>query len=111
MESLDSDKSFESLDSDKSLEPGKFEYITNQINKKMLINAWNAITQLGLWDYMKKDICNYLFCKDKEIILISDKMFELGYRDHSGHSFGWIMRQMQYIAQNGEENYMKNYLK
>ena len=83
------------------LEPGKFTYVLNEINKKMLVNAWSAITQLGLWDYMKKDIINYIFSGDKEIYMISDKMFELGYRDHSGYSFSWIMRQMQYIAQPG----------
>ena len=77
----------------------------------MLVNAWSAITQLGLWDYMKKDIINYIFSGDKEIYMISDKMFELGYRDHSGYSFSWIMRQMQYIAQHGEESYKRHYLK
>ena len=93
------------------LEPGKFTYVLNEINKKMLVNAWSAITQLGLWDYMKKDIINYIFSGDKEIYMISDKMFELGYRDHSGYSFSWIMRQMQYIAQHGEESYKRHYLK
>lgn len=93
------------------LEPGKFTYVLNEINKKMLVNAWTAITQLGLWDYMKKDIINYIFSGDKEIYMISDKMFELGYRDHSGYSFSWIMRQMQYIAQHGEESYKRHYLK
>jgi hypothetical protein len=93
------------------LEPGKFTYVLNDINKKMLVNAWYAITQLGLWDYMKKDTVNYIFSGDKEIYMISDKMFELGYRDHSGYSFSWIMRQMQYIAQHGEENYKQNYLR
>jgi hypothetical protein len=99
------------MDINEFLEPGKFTYVSNEINKKMLVNAWTAITQLGLWDYMKKDIINYIFSGDKEIHMISDRMFELGYRDHSGYSFSWIMRQMQYIAQHGEESYKQNYLK
>jgi hypothetical protein len=32
-------------------------------------------------------------------------MVELGYNGHSGSSFGYTMRAMQYIAQNGEEKY------
>ena len=37
-------------------------------------------------------------------------MEELGYNGHSGYSFGWTMRQMQYIAEHGESNYMDTYL-
>jgi hypothetical protein len=94
-----------------NLEKGKFDYILNATNKKMLMNAWEAITQLDLWDFIKDDVSNFIFSGDKRVHAISDKMFELGYRDHSGFSFAWIMRQMQYIALHGEENYKKYYFK
>jgi hypothetical protein len=32
-------------------------------------------------------------------------MEELGYDGHSGASFGWTMRTMQYIANHGEKKY------
>ena len=35
------------------------------------------------------------------------KMGELGYYGHSGVSFGFIMREMQFIAQKGEKEYKK----
>jgi hypothetical protein len=85
---------------------GQFLYIQNKHNRKMLINAWNAITQLELWDYMKKDKISYMLSNDSEIHRISVKMEELGYGGHSGCSFGWTMRQMQRIARLGEEHYM-----
>ena len=93
------------------VEKGKFLYIDDAPSKKMHINAWTAISQLELWDYMKKDIFSYVLSKDKEIVMISDKMVELGYDMHSGSSFGWIMRQMEYIAKNGEESYRQLYVK
>ena len=92
-------------------EKGQFLYIDDVSSKKMHINAWNAISQLELWDYMKKDIFSYMESKDKEIFMISDKMVELGYDMHSGSSFGWTMRQMEYIAKHGEEAYMQNFWK
>ena len=75
----------------------------------MLQNAWEAITQLELWNYMKLDTESYMFSCDEEIKLISKKMIDLGYDGHSGCSFGWTLRQMQYIAQHGEEDYMNEY--
>lgn len=84
---------------------GQFLYVINIFTREMLVNAWNSITQLKLWDYMKKDTDSFIFNNDNEIKLIMKKMIELGYDEHSGCSFGWTMRQMQYIAINGEKQF------
>jgi hypothetical protein len=80
-------------------------YITSPHSREMLINAYNAIQLTELWDYMKKDQDNYMFNQDKELKIISDKMYDLGYCGHSGGSFGWTMRHMQFIAMNGLEKH------
>ena len=90
--------------------PGKFLYINCISTRNMLQNAWTAITILELWSFMRKEQESYMFSNDPEINIISNKMSELGYDCHSGSSFGWTMRQMQYIAKYGEEKYMNNYL-
>jgi hypothetical protein len=90
--------------------PGQFLYIKSDTYREMLQNAWTAITQLELWDYMKRDTESYMLSCDKEIDIITKKMETLGYDGHSGSSFGWTLRQMQYIAQYGESNYMDSYL-
>ena len=46
-----------------------------------------------------------MFNNDITLNTIHNKMIELGYDGHSGGSFGWTMRQMQYIANHGEEKY------
>ena len=56
---------------------------------------------------MKEPIFSYQLSDVTEIQAISKKMEELGYYGHSGSSFGWTMRQMQYIAQHGEELYLQ----
>jgi hypothetical protein len=96
-------------DNDK-FEPGEFLYISELHSREMLVNAWNAITQLEIWDYMKKDTCSYTFNNDNEIDIISRKMEELGYNGHSGFSFGWTMRQMQIISKIGEIKYRQEIL-
>lgn len=86
---------------------GEFLYITNIYTREMLVNAWKSITQLNLWNYMKKNNNSFMFTDDIEVKMISDRMEELGYSGHSGYSFGWTMRQMQFIARYGELEYVK----
>ena len=85
--------------------PGKFEYIKDISTKEMLSNAWQAITMTENWNFVKKPIESFSWSNDPRINIISNKMVELGYNEHSGSSFGYTMRAMQYIAQNGEEKY------
>lgn len=89
---------------------GQFLYVDDANDKEMLQNAWTAITQLDLWDYMKRDTDSYMMSSDPEINIITKKMEELGYDGHSGSSFGWTMRQMQHIAQHGEDDFMDTYI-
>jgi hypothetical protein len=60
----------------------------------MFETAYQAITITELWDYMKKDVVNYMFNGDAEVRIIYDKIEKLGYNGHSSVSFGYIMRHM-----------------
>ena len=93
--------------------PGKFDYIKPESSnyKAMLVNAYQAIAQTETWDFVKKDCESFIFSNDPKIWIISNKMEQLGYHGHSGASFGCTMREMQYIAQNGEEKFRDRYLK
>lgn len=90
--------------------PGVFDYIKNEREKIMLENAWQAITLTENWSFIKQDTESFMWSSDQRINIISDKMEKLGYNGHSGFSFGWTMRQMQYIARYGEEKYKEMYL-
>ena len=82
-----------------------FYYINDLSIREMLTNAYLAIQLTEMWPFMKKDIESYMFGSNPEIKIIYNKMLELGYNDHSGNTFGWTMRQMQFIAKNGLEAY------
>ena len=86
--------------------PGMFYYVKDNSSREMLQNAWASITQVDLWEYMKLDTDSYMFSNHPEVGIITKKMEELGYNGHSGSTFGWTMRQMQYIAKYGETKYM-----
>ena len=90
---------------------GNFSYITDINSRQMLNNAYNAICQTETWDFVKQDIESFMFSSDSRIDKISAKMNQLGYDGHSGASFGWTMRNMQYIAKYGEQQFKNNYLK
>ena len=82
-----------------------FNYLHDHNMRTMFETAYQAITITELWDYMKKDVDNYMFNEDAEVRRIYDKIEELGYNGHSGASFGYIMRHMQFIATNGIEKH------
>ena len=89
---------------------GNFDYIKSENDREMIENAYRAVNQLELWDFMKKDCESYMMSNCQEIKRIGNKMIELGYDGHSGFSFGWTMRQIQYIAKHGEIKYMENWI-
>ena len=84
-----------------------FYFITDTHEKIMLETAYNAITSLELWDYMKTPINSYMLSSDTELHLIMNEIQKLGYDGHSGGSFGCTMREMQYIAQHGLPQYIE----
>lgn len=92
-----------------SVGDGLFEFI-NEDERMMYTTAHASISQLELWNFMKKDTDSYMFSSDSEVVKIYAKIEQLGYREHSGSSFGCIMRAMQYIGQNGYDKFKENYL-
>jgi hypothetical protein len=68
----------------------------------MLQDMHDAITECNLWDWLKtfepKKDEGFIFTNHPNIDKISSKM---KYEGHSGFSFAWCMRKMQYLAKNG----------
>ncbi len=83
---------------------GKFEFIVNENEKEMYINAWNAITTCNMWNWLKTYEPEYGFMSatHQNIDIISNEMLKESIaRAHSGASYALTMRAMQYIAKNG----------
>jgi len=88
--------------------PGKFEYIQNINDRKMLSSAYDAITITETWDFIKN---LYEFNNYPELNRIMHKIEELGYYGHSGISFIMVINSMKYIAIYGEKSFKENYQK
>ena len=74
----------------------------SEMEQEMLTDAYNAITQCGLWDwiatYEPSENKGFMFSKHPNLTRIDEAM---KYSGHSGASYGWTMRVMQRIAMSG----------
>ena len=96
--------------SDLDIGDGNFDYIKDKWERIMLENAWQAITQTNTWDFVRQDIESFMFSSDPRVDIISQKMEELGYNGHSGCSFGYTMRNMQWLAKNGIDKFKEKFV-
>jgi hypothetical protein len=85
-----------------------YEVLFNKLDAEMLRDADETITRLNLWDWLKSYTPDqekgFVLSKDWNLSSIIDNM---KYTGHSGSSFSWTMRQMEYIAKNGWTEFVK----
>ena len=87
--------------------PGDFSVITEQSSREMLTDAYNAVTEAGAWEIMAQDPGEGGFMYSETAHKnLADVNARIKYGGHSGASYGWTMRQMQYIAKYGWEKYI-----
>jgi hypothetical protein len=93
---------------------GSFDYMNDHI-VPYLVNAHWAITECELWEWLRTysppEGKGFMFSTTPERERIDAKMREQYIAGgHSGSSYGFTMRVMEYIAKNGYENYKEEYL-
>lgn len=84
---------------------GSFKYIKSKSDRQMFYTAYKAITITETWDYIK----NMKSCFGLESDRIYKKIEEFGYLGHSGCSYTSTLREMQFIAINGEKLFKERY--
>jgi hypothetical protein len=77
-----------------------FDFIKNDFDKIMLTTAYAAITKLNYWEYIKNMPEEFSVCSN-EINEIYKVIEDFGYDGHSGGSFIYIIKTMQYIIKHG----------
>jgi hypothetical protein len=104
-------RSIEQIHNMANLGDGQYEFIDGG-SRIMYTTAHAALTQLELWNFVKKDPGSggFMFSNAPEVIQIYAKVEQLGYLGHSGSSFGSILRSMQYIAKHGYDNFKNEYI-
>ena len=93
---------------------GEFDFVTDRSVREFLKSAHKAISLCELWNWMRiyQPPANkgFMWSKTPELDRLNQQMWKdpvNGY--HSGSSYGFIMREMEYIAKNGYENYKNGY--
>ena len=88
----------------------KFDYVTDKSTRDLLVNAYEGITIAEGWEFIKLDIDSFMISSHPKIKEIIEQMYNLPNGGlHSGASFGCVMREMQLLAQYGEEQHKKLY--
>jgi hypothetical protein len=77
-------------------------------NPDILDDAYKAVTLAEAWDWLK----NPAIPGNRGFMMLSDPMLSKIMKhmkhDHSGLSFTWVMREMEFIAKNGWVEYIKS---
>ena len=83
-----------------------FTAINSTFEADLLNDAYQAITKANAWDFVRDFDADggFMFSSDPKLTAIQKHMACLD--DHSGASYGIIMRNMQYIARNGLEAFL-----
>jgi len=95
---------------DTTITEAEFNTISDEHTRFMLKNAHQAITSTEYWDYMRTfSEQSFMFSDSPAVSRIMGKMSQLGYDGHSGCSFAWTMRQMEFLAKNGKQAFLRQF--
>ena len=93
---------------------GDFDFVKDESIKEFLKSAHKSISLCELWDWMRiytpPPNTGFMWRTTPELDRINKQMWKdpvNGY--HSGSSYGFIMREMEFIAKNGYEKYKNTY--
>ena len=92
---------------------GNFEYVDDINERDMLQNAFKAIQISEGWDYVRLDPGEggFMFSKNPIKYKIMENMEKCEPSvGHSGSSYGFVMRNMQFLAKNGIEKHKEKYI-
>jgi hypothetical protein len=89
-----------------------FEFIPDSHTRGVLANGYRAVTELELWSWLKdfepSVSTGFMFSEHPNVIKIGNKMESLpDAPGHSGSSFGFTLRHLQYMAKHGMDEYKK----
>ena len=86
-----------------------FEFILSENNRHILESAYNTITRLEKWDYLREYVISentgYMFAAEDSINELMDQINSDYQFGHSGCSMALTMRTMDFIAKNGFDSF------
>ncbi len=89
---------------------GEFDFVKDESTKMFLKSAHRAISACELWNWLRiyDPPSGFMFSLEPELERIKQELAKDPFNDnHSGASYGCMMRNMEYIAKNGYNSYAK----
>ena len=92
--------------------PDLFEFIGSKSDKEFYKSAHQAITNCEMWNWLRNyDTDTFMYDNSKETKRIFTEMLKDPINNnHSGTSYGFTIRQMEYIAKNGYDHFKQKYM-
>jgi hypothetical protein len=88
-----------------------FECVVDEQEKMYYRSAYNSIMQLELWDWVQQNNEPFLLNKSPEMTMLKKRMWQDEINSyHSGASYALVMRQMEFIAKEGYEEFRQRHL-
>jgi hypothetical protein len=87
---------------------GDYSWMKDASSREICMDAHKVISDLGLWDWMKTATppadkgFSYWYPRPAEL----EKLDAALTSGHSGCSYGWTMRQMEFIAKHSWDSYV-----
>jgi len=93
---------------------GEFDFVTDRSIREFLKSAHKAISLCELWNWLRiyepEPNKGFMWSKTPELDRLNQQMWKDPINVyHSGCSYGLVMREMEYIAKNGYNNYKNTY--
>ena len=88
----------------------RFDFITESSMRICLQDAYDAVTELDLWDYLKQnEFESFTYYHKRPDREVHDALLTKADRSglHSGASYGITMRNMEHIAKHGFDAWKK----
>ncbi len=85
--------------------PGDFSFVRETSERAMLADAYETITTLDLWDFMRTDPgrAGFVYSRNPKVLKI---FINLKIKSHSVQSLMIVMRNMAKLAKDGWEAYV-----
>jgi len=90
----------------------KFNFVSNNMERIVLIDAYEAVNDMNLWDYLKENTFESFTYYKGPYKQLHEELLEKADKSnfHSGASYGITMRNMERIAKEGFDVWKKEYL-
>ena len=89
----------------------RFDFVRNKMEKTVLHDAYEAVNDMNLWDYLKENTFETFTYYDGPHKQLHQELLEKADKNnmHSGSSYGITMRNMEQIAKQGFEVWKQKY--